>query len=129
MSEEKDEIKSTLDMVIKTCSYFIEGVPEKIGMIKIKEYKQLDDTFLSNAFNGFEKNCLKKEVECNDWTPEYFGLAVNYLIAEHLGKGTFCKTSEWIAMTEKAIEPLSYEEYSKNNSISKDIILSYLAIR
>jgi hypothetical protein len=127
--EEPDEIQSTLNMVIKTCSYFIEGVPEQLGMIKVKEYNSIDDTFLSNAFNGFEKNCFKKDTECQDWKPEYFGVAINYLIAEHFGKGTVCKTSDWLSMTEKAMDCLSDEEYNKNQAITKDIILSYLAIR
>lgn len=120
-------LQRSLDQIPKHARLFIEAVPKVDGLIKIKEFTPLSEQLLASALDGFEFFCMGEVFEYPDkWAPEYFGLTMNYLIAEYFGRGKMCTTNEWLVASERAISSLTHEGYKKYKRVTPDIIRSYL---
>ena len=119
-------IQKSLEQISKSAHFFIEGT-ETNGTLLVKEYELLSESLLISSLDGFEFFCMGEEFEYTEkWAPEYFGLCMNYLIAEYMGRGKTCTTDEWIKATERAINALTYDGYMKHKRVTPDIIRSYL---
>lgn len=119
-------IQKSLTTISTSAHFFIEGSDTK-GKLRVKEYEILADSLLTSSLDGFEFFCMGEVFEYTEkWAPEYFGLSMNYLIAEYVGRGKTCTTDEWIKATERAINALTYDGYKKHKRVTPDIIRSYL---
>jgi len=129
---EKDKVDAellerTLAKIPTAAAVFLEHVPNTKGVVRIKNYQLLAESLLVSCLNGFEYFCMGEVFEYTDtWAPEYFGLAMNYLIAEYFGKGTVCNVTDWLSATERAVSALTQEGYKKNQRITPDVVRSYL---
>ena len=120
-------LEKTLEKITTAAAVFLEHVPNTKGVVKVKNYQLIAESLLVSSFNGFEYFCMGEVFEFTDtWAPEYFGLSMNYLIAEYFGKGTVVKTADWISATERAIGALTFDGYAKNRRLTPDAVRSYL---